>query len=459
MNQDFGNHNVMVAVEMQDVVFTLQPTGAIAGQIELSTGDTAVDMTVALARRTIDNGRAVWQMVSTTKTRSDGAYRFGALAEGEYVIFSEPTMDSDLDQMFGGAGLHRGYASVYYPGARDPSGAAKIHVAAGQETQANLTLTLENFQPVNVSMVPGPTDSGARAIGNLSAAILDSAGHQLQYQYRLDGQSHSFAAELPDGSYSFLLASTASMGRPAAKRNSNAGLNVGSVDVTVAGHPVPNLRVALSLVRTNPIQVIVERNTGSPVLPGPIDVMASQAGGWIDDTMISPFANGLLPEPLETVFARPGSYWLHTRNQRGLCVESFTAGGINLAREPLVIGFSGSTAPMELTVRDDCASLELNLPDSLASIAAGDEPFFTVFVVPDFDSTVDVEQRVFRASTGGSFTWDDLTPGSYHVYTLPGAVELEYRNREALASLPLKGQAITLSPGATSALVLEAPAQ
>ena len=457
--QDYGNHNVMVAADMPDVVFTLEPTGAIRGQVELSTGDAAEGMTVALVRRTIDNGRAVLQMTSSTKTRSDGTYRFGALAEGEYEIFSEPTMDSDLDQMFGGAGPHWGYPSVYYPDARDPSGAAKIHVAAGQETQANLTLTLENFQPVTATIVSGPAGSADHAIVNLSGSVLDNGGHQLQYQSRMDPKSHSFEAELPDGSYSLLLSSTASMGRPAMIGSSNEGLAAGSVDVTVAGRPVPNLRVALSAIRTNPIQVILERNAASPVPAGPIDVMVSQAGGWIDDSMISSFANGALPGPLETAYTRPGSYWVHTRNQRGLCVESFTAGGVNLAREPLVIGLSGSTAPMDLTLRDDCASLELSLPDNLASITAGEEPFFTVFVVPDFDSTVDVEHRVFRASTGGSFTWDNLTPGSYHVYMLPGAVELEYRNRAALASLPIRGHAVTLSPGATSTLVVEAPGQ
>jgi len=39
-----------------------------------------------------------------------------------------------------------GYASVYYPDARDPSGAAKITVASGEEAQANLTLTRSRFR-------------------------------------------------------------------------------------------------------------------------------------------------------------------------------------------------------------------------------------------------------------------------------------------------------------------------
>jgi hypothetical protein len=53
-------------------------------------------------------------------------------------------------------------------------------------------------------------------------------------------------------------------------------------------------------------------------------------------------------------------------------------------------------------------------------------------------------------------TLNGLTPGDYHVYTFVGAVQLAYRNREALAALKNPGQAITLSPGATGSLVVEA---
>jgi hypothetical protein len=36
-------------------------------------------------------------------------------------------------------------------------------------------------------------------------------------------------------------------------------------------------------------------------------------------------------------------------------------------------------------------------------------------------------------------------------------VELEYRNREALAALPNPGQTVTVSPGSTTNLVVEVP--
>jgi hypothetical protein len=97
------------------------------------------------------------------------------------------------------------------------------------------------------------------------------------------------------------------------------------------------------------------------------------------------------------------------------------------------------------------------LPQTLSALVSGEEPSFTVYVVPDFDTTVDLGPVTLRPSTGGSFTLEGLTPGNYHVYTFDAPVRLEYRNPEALAALSSPGQAVSLSSAATSTLVLEAP--
>jgi hypothetical protein len=54
-------------------------------------------------------------------------------------------------------------------------------------------------------------------------------------------------------------------------------------------------------------------------------------------------------------------------------------------------------------------------------------------------------------------TLESLTPGSYHVFTFDAPVRLEYRNPAVLAAMPNPGQQVTLSPSATSNLVLEVP--
>jgi hypothetical protein len=176
------------------------------------------------------------------------------------------------------------------------------------------------------------------------------------------------------------------------------------------------------------------------------------------DSMVGSFAQGTIAGPLESMYTPPGSYWVHTTiAPRNLCESAFTAGGSSLAREPIAIDIAGSTAPLLLALRDDCASLTLSLAGATDVQAAAEEPFYTVYVVPDFDSTEDVIPQTLRASTGGKVTLSGLTPGNYHVYTFDRATALAYRNATAMAALGNTGQAITLEPGAKADLVVEAP--
>ena len=87
----------------------------------------------------------------------------------------------------------------------------------------------------------------------------------------------------------------------------------------------------------------------------------------------------------------------------------------------------------------------------------GDEPNYTIYVVPDFDSTTDITPVVLRPSSGGTYVVGGLTPGSYHVYTFSSPVQLEYRNAEAMNAFAGRGQAVTLDPGGSSSLVVEVP--
>jgi hypothetical protein len=457
-----GGHNVMVAADMQDVVFTLSPTGSIRGQVELSTGDSAQGITLSLARRVIQQGRTAWQSIFVTKVQSDGSFRFGGLADGDYALYSAPAMDSDLDEPTGpaGAGQRFGFAAYYYPDAREPSGLSAIHVANGQQAQANLTLSLEPFQPVNAT-VAFPQGVVAGMGMEFSVVVTDSAGRQLPYQAQYDADSHMIHAELPEGNYTLLVTGNPQHFRGGESEQHRAGLLAGSVDFAVAGRPVPNLRCALSSVNPAPVEVTVMHNTGQAMGSGRLALVAvNPAQGWIDDSMVSEYASGNGPGPLAATYTRPGSYWVTTNvQQKGFCEAALTAGGANLAREPLVIDAPGFSLSMQLTLRDDCASLQLNLPDSQTSITAGDEQSFTVYVVPDFDSTAEVQRVTLRPSTGGSTTIPNLAPGNYHVYSFPGFVEFAYRNRDALQAMRGNAQAVTLSSSATASLQVEVPAQ
>jgi Carboxypeptidase regulatory-like domain len=483
-----SEHNVRVAPDMPDLVFTLTPTNSIRGQIELSTGDPAQGIAVMLLRRSVQDGRAVWQAATNVRTNSDGAYRFAGLADGTYALYTEPAMDTDIPVSFVEPGSEKaatraGYPSLFYPDSRDLAGAAKIQVAGGQRTQANFLLTEEIFHLVKagITLPGGPRSSDAdHSQLNVTVSILDPQGHQLSYSGQYDPATHTAQAFLPDGTYSLLVTAINMQvppqvqisgpsfvnGPPAEARHLSKDLTgpmIGQVDFAVAGHAVTNLQVPLTPQRSNTLQLAMirsgqQQDNANSFQGNPLVIMVSQAGGWITDGMVSSYAEGYAAGSIETTFMGPGSYWVHTAiPQKGVCEASFTAGGASLAREPLTLSLSGATAPLTLTLRDDCSTLFLTLPPTVETPEAGEEPHYTVYVVPDFDSTVDVTPITLRPSSGGTSIVGGLTPGSYHVYTFSSPMELEYRNAEAMAALPHPVQAVTLAPGATGHIVLEVP--
>ncbi len=463
----FG-HNVIIAAPMGDVVFTMEPTNSIQGLIQLSTGDVAQGIQVALLRRTVQDGRVVWQSEANAKTNSEGFYRFGELADGLYAVYTQPAMDSDaatnlVENGSGNNVARQGYASVFYPDARDLASAAKIRVAAGEQAQANFVLTLEPFQSVTAAVATPKASS--RASDNVSVQVMDAQAHPMPYAAQYDSATHTVQASLPDGTYMFLAMLQMNEIHLLNVRNGETVRLAarapqpisGEVSFAVGGHTVSNLRIPLSERGNNSIQVSVARdpNGGAPAGDTRIFVTLSQTGGGIGDGMVGSYAEGSIAAPLETQDPPPGSYWVHTSvAPRGLCEASFTAGGASLAHEPLVLGIAGAAAPLVLALRDDCARLTLSLPGSVG-LGAGEERFYTVYAVPDFDSTEDVVPQTLRPSTGGRITLTGLTPGNYHVYTFGRPVALEYRNPAVLASL--QGQAVAVAPGVETELTVEVP--
>jgi hypothetical protein len=427
----------------------------------------------------VQGGRAAWQQGAFAKTRSDGSYRFGGLPDGQYELYTMPELDANaaaalIEPGKSEAADRWGYPTVFYPDAREVAGAQAITVAHGAEVQANFSLTREPFEEVE-AQVTLPQGAAEKAGSNYGVQVLDSAGHELPYPARYDQGMHLVQAALPEGSYSLLVQSVSdsvSVRMPLSPYSGTFSIDgqlvnlqnseplEGTVDFAVAGHAVTGLRVPLAAPAFAPVDVTVNRSGTATATTenNQISVMVSPAGASMGGAMQNEYASGTLEGQLKASVVPPGTYWVHTYlSGSGLCEQSFTGGGANLAREPLTVGLAGVTTPMELTLGDDCAQLTLQLPESLAGLAAGIEPFYTTYVVPDFDSTRDVNPVVLRPSVNTSFTLNDLTPGNYHVYTIAGDAQLEYRNADAVAALA--GQAVTLGPGASETLVLEAPGQ
>lgn len=467
-------HSVLVAAQMPELNFALVPNCAIHGHIELSTGDPADGISVSLLKSVVRFGRTVWTQITSSRTNGEGNYRFGSLPDGVYAIYTEPTLESEPAVSVLAAGsaanvARSGYPSVYYPDARDLTGATHIRLANGSQAEVNFALTLEPFYPVTaVDAAQNSTPGAAKSsqAGNYLASVMDASGHLLPYPAQYDEATHSLQASLPDGTYALVVRrfgfqddSNVIYG----KQFRRPGALAGSVEFTVAGHPVTGLRFPLGPPAAGVVHLRLIHNSDNPTAislgdaSNLVNLTLDTAGGVPLNTGESVWSMDNSPDAI-TFTAQPGSYWLTAYVQRkGLCAGTLSAGSFNLAREPLALSLTTGPPPMELVVRDDCGTLSLTLPATLSAFAPGEEPYYTVYVVPDFDTVQSIPPMTMHPSSGPTLNLDSLTPGSYHVYFFDSPVHLEYRNPTVMAALSNPGQQVTVAAGTTASLTLEAP--
>jgi hypothetical protein len=464
-------HSVLLAAQVPELTFTLSPDCAIRGHIELSTGDPANGIGLVLLKQVVRFGRTVWAQIANTRTNGEGAYRFGGLPDGVYIVYTQPAPESDLAASVVAPGsaakvARSGYPSVYYPDARDLAGATRIRVSGGSTADVNFNLALEPFYPVTAVDAAETAATGQAKTGmqtSYTATVMDASGHLLSYVAQYDEATHSLQANLPDGTYvlvvrGFMQPQTQALEVIGGNRHLRMSALAGSVEFTVEGHPVTGLRFALSPPPAATVHLRFLHNTINSGSDGnsvdPVSFNIDPAGGIPMNSGEGVWSMDIDPDTI-TFTAQPGAYWLSGYLPRkGLCAGPLTAGSFNLAREPLVLSLASPAPPMELELRDDCGTLALNLPGVAAAFVPGEEPYYTVYVVPDFETVVDIPPMTMHPSSGPTLTLDGLTPGSYHVYTFDSPVHLEYRTP---AALPSSGQQVTVSSGTTTSLTLEAP--
>jgi hypothetical protein len=147
----------------------------------------------------------------------------------------------------------------------------------------------------------------------------------------------------------------------------------------------------------------------------------------------------------------PGRYWLRLNSSRGY-VAAATMGGVDLLRQPLIVG-GGSSAPVEVTMRDDNAELEGTVSGVANGPGVGDAtPSSTsrqqlwVYCVPLPDSPGRFQQVWVAAD--GKFTAAAMAPGAYRVLAFKNLqVNIPYRDAEAMRTYENKGQVVHLSAG------------
>ena len=73
----------------KDFTITLVPEASVAGRVVLPSSDASDKIRVELYRRRIQDGRAHWERVGSTASRSTGEFRFADLSAGSYKLLTD----------------------------------------------------------------------------------------------------------------------------------------------------------------------------------------------------------------------------------------------------------------------------------------------------------------------------------------------------------------------------------
>jgi hypothetical protein len=447
-------HPVNVGPNTPELTIYLTPQANIVVHLTISGGDAADDLRFIVYRRRVNQGRGRWMQEGTFSTDSEGVLRMVNVdAPASYLLCSMPTQETTAPQRSGKTAY--GYPPVCYPGVTDLSGASPLVVSPGQQVEVEMTLTRQPFYPVSILTPKNPQGIP----GGIS--ITDQGGRGIGFPTRINMQQGVAEANLPNGRYY------------AESRSSNGKTTAyGRIDFQVAGEPIAGLSMVLHPL--NPISVEIHRdfaangavgfgevfpdtseNEANPGLN--INLLAVESSANMGGSALRHPAGSSDNSHFEMDNVLPGSYWVQTMAYQGY-VASITSGGVDLAREPLVVGPGGAVAPIEITIRNDGGMINGTINpsppgNSGSSSGEGETNMIFAYAIPQFPSTAQISGEVAMGS--GHINFGNLAPGMYRVVAFDKPEEIDMDDPQAMARITSHGQTVTVEPGVTASVQLD----
>lgn len=413
---------ITVGPDLQPIVVKLVPEAVIFGHIQTVDGSPIEGVRVGLLSQRINEGRKEWQADKFASTNEDGEFRIADLTPGLYYLEAGPGRERrELDPLKAAASS---LPATFYPGTTDLRSAAPLEVGPGQQVNADLSIRTAPFFKISGSI------SGASSQTGVNLEILDHLGNSVSWGNRFDPSTGEFQASAPAGSYTILAMAYVPDG---------LALHA-SVDVNLTSDVSG---VKLILAPDYPIPVHVRREATHPS-----NQLSSGRGADSFPMLRLTNVTGMVTQRYRVSFEHdtngqamvrnllPGTYSAEVTAYRPWYVQSAQCGDVDLLREELTVTPGVQTPPIEVTLRDDGASVGVKMNK------ASPQARVTVLVVPDGGPPV----RAVTFNGDGTVLIDSLAPGGYNLFAFDHANGLEYRNPQALQPYSSKAVHVTLQP-------------
>jgi hypothetical protein len=433
---DMQSRRAMVQINLTaqtgDVRIELEPTSRIEGRILNEEGEPLHGITVQVLASKIFNGRKRWMnQGGGATTDSSGQFTIEDLASGQYTLHTSPRalfpgLQASMRgrQVASNIPVVEGYPPRYFPEAVDLASAQILDLKPGQEIKADMTLKAKPTYRV--------TGTVSGATGRTYLTVQDTAGQPASTGAQVDPQTGRFTIPaMFEGAWTLSFQSIETSTTP--------GLHAKET-VQISHSDITNLNVQMQPSVSIPVEVDAPAtgtvNAASPPAaavpknpPVQLSLIPSEPGSFMQLT-----ARRRNPDDSLSLYGVPaGSYRIAVQVTSGVCIGSVVSGSSDLLTSELTVSEGAAPAPIQVTLRSDCAKLSGKVNTAPSSATA------TLVAISDVPGLMPAFAQI-RAD--GTFQTQELSPGDYHVYAVPTIEGLEYGNPDVLRAL--RGQAIHL---------------
>ena len=417
----------------------LDPEAIFYGEVKNELGEPVEGVTVRAQRWQINNGhRQLMNAGSDTATDDEGKFRIAELPASDYQLAFVPSSRNgwvNYDKLTASHHVEQGYGMQFYPGVPDSASAATLHLRAGDQLHVTQTLSRQRLFEVSGVIRGVPSGDG------LSLELTSDSGDTVQKSVRLDLKTGQFQIlGVPAGSY--LLRASSQIPKPGTQEVTNLTASLPIFVHSDFSGAVITLGQTISI----PIQLRDEIPPDPKNYPHRVTVqLLSKEFHQMSLAIMVPDGRPGGKE-VKDQLARiedipPGTYSVEAQLHHPGYIAALRCGTLDLLREDLLIAPSSTPPPIEVTIRDDPAQLQVTLIDAAQSPNPGiilyseDFPRFSFLMQPAGD---------------GQFQLGNLPPGRYAIVALPNASELEFREPTVMRPYLTHATAITLSPSSNS---------
>lgn len=419
---------LQVAPDPPPVVLRMVPGGAIVGRVTTRDEQPLEGFQVrVISRQNLGGRQARFGSPFPFQAQTDerGDFRLANLPAATYYVEVDQSLETTLGQSGVPNAREQVYAKVFYPGVAGFSAAAPLELRAGQQLEANFTLTAEPIYQISGVVSTPESLSSPLTFTRKSAESYD-------FTQSVPTQDGKFQCKLPAGSYS-VSGSTAN-GVLLSTFGASVVIGSDSPDVHVGLAPAASIEVA---IRTDPAGGASQPDQGQ-FIPGMTLQLVSTTPFLRSNNWWRAPSGGIQN-------VEPGVYTLEINTAGPWWVKSARSGGVDLLSDDLAVTAGVQPAPIEVTLQGDAATV-------IGTVAEADQPEPVTVLLVQPRSHRNLIKPV--PAMQGRFQFQGVSPGDYSLLAFDHADQLEYANPEVLNPYLSRAVHISLQPHGTASVNL-----